>query len=168
MEHFLGCHLNAFEFFAARIPARIMVDNLKSAVLQRSIGQPPVFNPRYADFARHHRFEIAPCTSSQRCASSCCCSATHREHPDSFAGASTAAAATPPPAMTPCSHPLAIHSVYRNPESGIRNPESVSSDAPGSRCLYKSALHARTERLRTFNRIGHDQTLNCSRIRYAL
>ena len=61
MEHFLGCHLNAFEFFAARIPARIMVDNLKSAVLQRSIGQPPVFNPRYADFARHHRFEIAPC-----------------------------------------------------------------------------------------------------------
>ena len=61
MEHFLGCHLNAFEFFAARIPARIMVDNLKSAVLQRSIGQAPVFNPRYADFARHHRFEIAPC-----------------------------------------------------------------------------------------------------------
>ena len=38
-----------------------MVDNLKSAVLQRSIGQAPVFNPRYADFARHHRFEIAPC-----------------------------------------------------------------------------------------------------------
>ena len=61
MEHFLGCHLNAFEFFAARIPARIMVDNLKSAVLQRSIGHAPVFNPRYADFARHHRFEIAPC-----------------------------------------------------------------------------------------------------------
>ena len=61
MEHFLGCHLNAFEFFAARVPARIMVDNLKSAVLQRSIGQAPVFNPRYADFARHHRFEIAPC-----------------------------------------------------------------------------------------------------------
>ena len=41
--------------------AHIMVDNLKSAVLQRSIGQAPVFNPRYADFARHHRFEIAPC-----------------------------------------------------------------------------------------------------------
>ena len=61
MEHFLGCHLNAFEFFAARVPARIMIDNLKSAVLQRSIGQAPVFNPRYADFARHHRFDIAPC-----------------------------------------------------------------------------------------------------------
>ena len=61
MEHFLGCHLNAFEFFAARAPARIMVDNLKSAVLQRLCGHAPVLNPRYADFARHHRFEIAPC-----------------------------------------------------------------------------------------------------------
>ena len=61
MEHFLGCHVNAFEAFAGRVPAKIMVDNLKSAVLQRSIGQAPVFNPRYADFARHHRFEIAPC-----------------------------------------------------------------------------------------------------------
>ena len=47
MEHFLGCHLNAFEFFAARIPARIMVDNLKSAVLQRSIGQPWMCWPRF-------------------------------------------------------------------------------------------------------------------------
>ena len=52
-----------------------------------------------------------------------------------------AAAPTPPPAMTPCSHLVAIHPVYRN-------PESVFSDALGSRCLYKSALHARTERLR--------------------
>ena len=61
MEHFLGCHVNAFEAFAGRVPAKIMVDNLKSAVLQRLCGQAPVFNPRYADFARHHRFEIAPC-----------------------------------------------------------------------------------------------------------
>ena len=61
LEHFLQCHLNAFEFFNARAPAPIMVDNLKSAVLQRSVGQAPVFHPRYADFARHHRFEISPC-----------------------------------------------------------------------------------------------------------
>ena len=61
MEHFLGCHVNAFEAFAGRVPAKIMVDNLKSAVLQRLCGQAPVFNPRYADFARHHHFEIAPC-----------------------------------------------------------------------------------------------------------
>ena len=63
-----------------------------------------------------------------------------REQPDSFAGASTAAAATPPPAVTPCSHPVAIHPVHRN-------PESVSSDAAVSRCLYISGLHATNERL---------------------
>jgi hypothetical protein len=36
----------------------IMVDNLKSAVLQRLAGAAPVFNPRYLDFARHHGFAI--------------------------------------------------------------------------------------------------------------
>ena len=61
LEHFLGCHLNAFEFFESRVPARIMIDNLRSAVLQRTVGQAPVFHPRYADFARHHRSRIAPC-----------------------------------------------------------------------------------------------------------
>ena len=60
MEHFLGCHLNAFEALGG-VPARIMVDNLKSAVLQRLSGEAPVFNPRYVDFARHYGFEIAPC-----------------------------------------------------------------------------------------------------------
>ena len=38
-----------------------MVDNLKSAVLQRLAGAAPVFNPRYLDFARHHGFAIAAC-----------------------------------------------------------------------------------------------------------
>jgi hypothetical protein len=38
-----------------------MVDNLKSAVLQRLTGQAPVFNPRYLDFAQHHGFQIVPC-----------------------------------------------------------------------------------------------------------
>lgn len=65
MEHFLGCHLNAFRYFAARVPQRIMVDNLKSAVLQRLTGQAPVFNPRYLDFARHQGFEIVPCNVAQ-------------------------------------------------------------------------------------------------------
>ena len=46
MEYFLGCHLNAFAYFSARVPARIITDNLKSAVLQRLCGQAPVFNPR--------------------------------------------------------------------------------------------------------------------------
>ena len=60
MEHFLGCHQNAIEFFNSA-PQSIMVDNLKSAVLKRLIGQAPVFNPRYLDFAHHHGFKIKPC-----------------------------------------------------------------------------------------------------------
>src|SRR5262245_44645659 len=38
-----------------------MVDNLKSAVLQRLAGVAPVFNPRYLDFAHHYGFAIEPC-----------------------------------------------------------------------------------------------------------
>ncbi len=60
MEHFLACHQNAFHYFGA-VPKRIMVDNLKSAVLKRLTGEAPVLNPRYLDFAHHHGFEINPC-----------------------------------------------------------------------------------------------------------
>jgi transposase len=60
MEHFLACHEHAFAAFGG-VPSKIMVDNLKSAVLQRLAGAAPVFNPRYLDFARHHGFAIAPC-----------------------------------------------------------------------------------------------------------
>jgi hypothetical protein len=60
MEHFLSCHEHAFKAFNG-VPAKIMVDNLKSAVLQRLAGVAPVFNARYADFARHYGFTVAPC-----------------------------------------------------------------------------------------------------------
>jgi transposase len=60
MEHFLACHQHAFEFFGG-IPHKVMVDNLKSAVLQRTLGEAPVFNPKYLDFARHNGFTITPC-----------------------------------------------------------------------------------------------------------
>src|SRR5215471_15322691 len=59
MEHFLACHEHAFA--ALGVPSKVMVDNLKSAVLQRLAGVAPVFNPRYLDFARHHGFAIDPC-----------------------------------------------------------------------------------------------------------
>jgi transposase len=59
MEHFLGCHERAFAVLG--VPTKIMVDNLKSAVLRRLTGAAPVFNPRYVDYARHHSFAIAPC-----------------------------------------------------------------------------------------------------------
>lgn len=59
MEHFLACHENAFAVLG--VPEKIMVDNLKSAVLKRLVGVAPVLNPRYVDFARHHGFRIAAC-----------------------------------------------------------------------------------------------------------
>ena len=60
MEHFLACHQHAFEFFGG-VPHSVMVDNLKSAVLKRALGEAPVVNPKYADFAKHHGFRIVPC-----------------------------------------------------------------------------------------------------------
>jgi transposase len=60
MEHFLTCHQHAFEAFHG-VPSKIMIDNLKSAVLKRLTGEAPLFNPRYLDFAMHYGFTIAPC-----------------------------------------------------------------------------------------------------------
>jgi len=60
LEHFLACHQHAFEFFGG-CPKRVMVDNLKSAVLSHPRGQPVVYHPRYLDFARHYGFEIRAC-----------------------------------------------------------------------------------------------------------
>jgi transposase len=60
MEHFLACHQHAFEFFGG-VPHSVMVDNLKSAVLKRALGEAPVVNPKYADFAKHNGFRIVPC-----------------------------------------------------------------------------------------------------------
>src|SRR3981081_2870389 len=59
MEHFLACHEHGFA--ALGVPSKVMVDNLKSAVLQRLAGAAPVFNPRYLDFARHYGFAIEAC-----------------------------------------------------------------------------------------------------------
>ena len=60
MEFFLACHEHAFAAFGG-VPSRIIVDNLKAAVLQRLVGAAPVFNPKYLDFSRHWGFEISPC-----------------------------------------------------------------------------------------------------------
>lgn len=61
MEHFLAAHQNAFDFFGS-VPGKIMVDNLKTAVLKHILGQAPVFNPKYLEFANHYGFTIAACT----------------------------------------------------------------------------------------------------------
>ena len=60
MEHFLAAHEHAFAAFQG-CPARLMIDNLKSAVLTRVVGEAPVFNARFADFARHWGFDITAC-----------------------------------------------------------------------------------------------------------
>ena len=60
MEHWLACHQNALQFFGG-VPKKIMVDNLKSAVIKRVVGQAPVFNQRYIDFANHYGFTVVPC-----------------------------------------------------------------------------------------------------------
>jgi transposase len=65
MEQFLACHQNAFAFFGNRVPQKVMVDNLKSAVLRRITGAAPVFNPRYLDFARHYGFRIVACNKGK-------------------------------------------------------------------------------------------------------
>ncbi len=59
-EHFLECHQNAFEYFGG-CPRRVMVDNLKSAVLSHPGGEQAVCHPRYVDFSRHYGFEISAC-----------------------------------------------------------------------------------------------------------
>lgn len=59
-EHFLQCHENAFLYFGG-IPQKIMIDNLKTGVLEHKRGEPAVINPRYADYARHCGFEVVAC-----------------------------------------------------------------------------------------------------------
>jgi hypothetical protein len=60
MEHFLACHQHAFEFFGG-VPEKVMIDNLKTGVLQRPLGQDIVFNPKYLDFSQHYGFTIKAC-----------------------------------------------------------------------------------------------------------
>mgnify|MGYP000866514449 CR=1 FL=1 len=59
-EHFLACHQHAFEYFNS-VPAEIMVDNCKTAVLSHPLGAPALLHPRYLDFARHYGFTIKAC-----------------------------------------------------------------------------------------------------------
>lgn len=60
-EWWLHCHERAFEALGG-VPAEVMVDNCKTAVLSHAAGQAPVLNPTYVDFARHYGFTIKACT----------------------------------------------------------------------------------------------------------
>ncbi|MGB8143901.1 MAG: IS21 family transposase, partial [Chromatiaceae bacterium] len=63
MEQFLAAHINAFN--ALGVPKKVMVDNLRCAVLRHVRGEPAQFNPRYLDFARHYGFEIVACAPAK-------------------------------------------------------------------------------------------------------
>lgn len=60
MEQFLSCHRNALEFLGG-CPARIMIDNLKTGVLEHPPGGEARFHPRYLDFAAHYGFIPVAC-----------------------------------------------------------------------------------------------------------
>ena len=59
-EHFLACHQHAFEYVNG-VPAEVITDNCKTAILSHPVGQPAVPHPRYLDFARHYGFTIKAC-----------------------------------------------------------------------------------------------------------
>ena len=63
LEHFLACHLHAFEYFGG-VVRDVWVDNCKVAVLSRAAGS-LVLNPRYLDFANHYGFQIRACGVGQ-------------------------------------------------------------------------------------------------------
>jgi transposase len=61
LEHFLNAHKNAFDFFGG-VPAKMIVDNAKVAVLKHPTYGDVVFHPRYNDMAAHYGCSIAACT----------------------------------------------------------------------------------------------------------
>jgi transposase len=60
LEQFLSCHENAFRALGG-VPKNLMIDNLKSAVLERPRDRPAVFHPRYLELANHFGFTVKPC-----------------------------------------------------------------------------------------------------------
>ena len=60
MEHFLHGHIQAFQHFDG-IPRRLIIDNLKTGVLDHHPGQEPNYHPRYLDFAAHYGFAPVAC-----------------------------------------------------------------------------------------------------------
>ena len=60
MDQFLTCHRHALEFFGG-VPQKVMIDNLKTGVLEHLPGLPPRFNRHYLDFAAHYGFTPLAC-----------------------------------------------------------------------------------------------------------
>jgi hypothetical protein len=59
VETWLKLHRNAFAYFQG-VPRRIVLDNLKAAIIRASVEDPQV-QRSYRDLAEHYGFLIAPC-----------------------------------------------------------------------------------------------------------
>lgn len=59
VETWLRCHRHAFEYFGG-VPRRIVVDNLKAAIV-KAVLYDPVVQRSYRELAEHYGFLIAPC-----------------------------------------------------------------------------------------------------------
>ena len=59
MEHFLACHVGAFE--ALGIPETALYDNLKTGILGRRADGSPIFPGRFLDFALYYGFSPHYC-----------------------------------------------------------------------------------------------------------
>ena len=64
LECFLDAHVRAFTYFNG-VPRRIMIDNLKTGVIDHRPGQLPNYHPRYLDLARHYGFAPIACNVGQ-------------------------------------------------------------------------------------------------------
>ena len=59
VETWLRCHRNSFNFFGG-VPERIVIDNLKAAIV-KAIQDDPAVQASYRECAMHYGFLIAPC-----------------------------------------------------------------------------------------------------------
>ena len=55
----MQCHCHAFDYFGG-VPQRVVIDNLKSAIL-RATQDDPLVQHAYRECAMHYGFLIAPC-----------------------------------------------------------------------------------------------------------
>lgn len=58
MSTWFACHENAFRWFGG-VPQRVVIDNLKAAVLKRELAD-PVLSAPYRRLARHYGFVVGP------------------------------------------------------------------------------------------------------------
>jgi transposase len=59
IETWLSCHRHAFEFFGG-VPARVVLDNLKAAMI-KAVWDDPQVQATYQECAVHYGFLLAPC-----------------------------------------------------------------------------------------------------------